>query len=323
MRVCSMADLELRPMREDDLPRVLETLRLALGETPILMRTPDLWAWKHSLNPFGRSIAFVAESQEHIAGVRAMMRWQMLTPDGDILSCLRPVDTATHPDFRKRGIFRELTMTVLDVARSEGVHLVFNTPNERSAPGYLSMGWQEVDRIGVMARIRFGRSPSPPEDAPPSVADLAPRAQPLVNASITSDDRDPVGLRTPRSDNYLRWRFSAHPTASYGAMSDGEGASTVVRASSRRGQSELVVSELQGWKSGAVLRMLARSARSRYLAGWFSPGTPERRAAVHAGMLPVPGMYPLRLVALPLVDLDFDVFDLRSWDLSTSDLELL
>jgi hypothetical protein len=40
-------------------------------------------------------------------------------------------------------------------------------------------------------------------------------------------------------------------------------------------------------------------------------------------MLPVPGLKTLQLVALPLTELDTDPFDLRSWDIATSDLELL
>lgn len=318
-----MSDVEIRRMRGDDLPSVLETLRLALGETPTLRRTPELWAWKHTLNPFGRSIVFVAEAQGKIAGVRAMMRWQMGTPTGDILSCLRPVDTATHPDFRKRGIFRDLTMTVLEVARSEGVQLVFNTPNERSASGYLSMGWHEVDRIRVMARLRLGSAVVPGSSAPPAIAELAPKARPLVDSPLIAADRKPVGLRTPRSDRYLHWRFSSHPTASYGVIWDTHDTVAIARAAERGGRSELVVSDLLGSKNAAAIRNLARSARSRYLAGWFSPRTPERRAAMLAGMLPLPAVRPLRLVALPLADIGIDVFDLRSWDLSTSDLELL
>jgi hypothetical protein len=40
-------------------------------------------------------------------------------------------------------------------------------------------------------------------------------------------------------------------------------------------------------------------------------------------MIPVPGLRPLRLVALPLAELDTDPLDLLSWDIATSDLELL
>jgi GNAT superfamily N-acetyltransferase len=157
-----VADLVIRAAADEDIPAILDTLRAALGESPVLRRTPELWAWKHVLNPFGPSFVFVAVADGgRIAGVRAMMRWRLVTPDGDVLTCLRPVDTATHPQYERQGIFRRLTMTALDAARAEGVHLVFNTPNDKSGPGYLRMGWEEVGQIGVLVRPRFGRAVRP------------------------------------------------------------------------------------------------------------------------------------------------------------------
>ncbi|HEU4749505.1 MAG TPA: GNAT family N-acetyltransferase, partial [Acidimicrobiia bacterium] len=102
-------DPKIRPYHAGDLNGVLEILRAALGESPILQRTSELWAWKHQLNPFGPSLILVAEVAGRLAGVRALMRWELSLPDGSRLRCLRAVDTATHPQFERRGIFRKLT----------------------------------------------------------------------------------------------------------------------------------------------------------------------------------------------------------------------
>jgi hypothetical protein len=85
----------------------------------------------------------------------------------------------------------------------------------------------------------------------------------------------------------------------------------------------LVLSDLLGHGGTGEVRRAARANRARYMAGFFSKGSPERRSAIGAGMLPVPGVKALTLVALPLADLDIDVFDLGCWDIATSDLELL
>lgn len=317
-----MAEISIRRATDRDVPGILSTLKVALGETPILQRTPELWKWKHSLNPFGPSLVLVAVSGEEIAGVRAMMRWQMQTPTGDLIDAVRPVDTATHPDFARRGIFHELTMNALEMVREEGVHLVFNTPNDRSAPGYLKMGWREVAGIGVMVRPRLGAAARPSDQDPPSIGDLAPALDPPSD-SFDISDRAPRGLRTPRTRAYREWRFGLHPTASYGWLPDGAGGGLMARANSRSGRTELVVSDLLGSPSPGVVRRVNRRSKARYLAGWFSPGSPERRTAIAGGMFPVPLVRTLRLVALPLADLDVDVHDLSAWDLSTSDLELL
>lgn len=317
-----MADPTIRPARDEDVPAILDILRAALGESPMLRRTPELWSWKHLSNPFGGSLVFVAESRGRIAGVRAMMRWRLITQNGHALSCLRPVDTATHPAFARQGIFRRLTMTALDAARAEGVHLIFNTPNDRSGPGYLKMGWGEVGRIGVLARPRVGPSVRPDPAHAPAIEDWVPHAG-KVPASSLDEDRRPRGLRTPRSAGYRTWRFLAHPFASYGWVPAGSTSGVIVRAGARSGRSELVVSDLVGSPGATPIRALARASRARYLAAWFSKGSPERRVALNAGLVPVPGLRPLQLIALPLRDFDVDVHDLSSWDLATSDLELL
>ena len=48
-----MADFEIRVLTEDDIPSVLELMRLALGESDLLRRVPELFRWKHFENPFG------------------------------------------------------------------------------------------------------------------------------------------------------------------------------------------------------------------------------------------------------------------------------
>lgn len=307
-------------MDAEDLPDVLVVLRRALGETALLKRTPELWRWKHVDNPFGKSLALVAEADGKIAGIRAMMRWDLETVSGDTIRCLRPVDTATDPDFERRGIFRALTEAAVGTATDQGIDLIFNTPNKASGPGYIKMGWQEVGPIGVMVRPLLRRTGPAPDDVPPDPGEFfKPGTDP---AGIPVEDRSARGLRTPRTANYMRWRFDGHPTARYRAIHD-NGQTAILRVNHRSGRREVVVSELFGDRPASAVRRAARVSRASYLAGWFSRGTPERRAALLGGMLPVPGVSALTLVANPLRELSVDVMSLPAWDISLGDLELL
>ena len=311
----------IRQAEAEDTPQILLVLRAALGESPLLRRTPELFAWKHLDNPFGRSIVLVATRGSQVIGVRALMRWELVPPSGGTIKCVRPVDTATHPDFSRKGIFRALTLEALDVARDSGVQLVFNTPNRMSAAGYFTMGWKEVGWTGAIVRPRLGKAISVENGQSPSLAKAVPDAQPFRAADVA--DRAPLGLRTPRTPEYLSWRFSQHPTAQYGWLGDPSGGGLIVRASERNGRVETVIADLLGGAGPSVVRRLARSSRARYLATWFARHTPERRAVLRAGMIPVPALKTLRLVVLPLTDLDIDVLDIGSWDFALSDLELL
>jgi GNAT superfamily N-acetyltransferase len=315
-----VGEIKIREFDAADLPDVLEVLRRSLGETPLLKRTPELWRWKHVDNPFGRSLALVAEADGRIAGVRAMLRWDLTTPSGETFRCLRPVDTATDPDFGRRGIFRSLTEAAVSVATDQGIDLIFNTPNKVSGPGYLKMGWQEVGPIGVMVRPLLRRSGGAPEDvAPDAEAFFGDNADP-AGGPVT--DRPALGLRTPRTPEYMKWRFAGHPTARYQTISH-EGQTAILRPNHRSGRKEVVVSELFGEAPAKVVRQAARASRAAYLAGWFSRGTPEWKAAVLGGMIPVPGVSALTLVANPLRSLPVDVLALSEWDISLGDLELL
>jgi GNAT superfamily N-acetyltransferase len=309
-----------RELDERDVGQVLDLLRASLGEPPLLRRTPELFGWKHFDNPFGKSIAVLAEADDRIVGLRAFMRWDLLTPAGRTVRCVRAVDTATHPDYQRRGIFRRLTEEALELAVAKNVDLVFNTPNEKSGAGYLSMGWTEVGPVGVMARpstrLVTDRRPGPLTEPERFLADPRP-ALPLTVA-----DRAPRGLRTPRTEAYLRWRFGSHPSARYYRVDSGE-STAVVRPNMRKGRRELVVADVYGSRPAAAIRAATRHSRAGYLAAWFSPGSPERAAAVRSGLVPVPGVTALTLMAKPLRDLEVDVKSMASWDLAISDLELL
>ncbi len=307
-------------MRDSDVPAILEVLKRALGETPILRRTEALWNWKHRDNPFGPSLVLVAESDGQIAGVRALMRWDMATPSGDLLRCLRPVDTATDPAFARMGIFSNLTLGAIESAKAAGLDLIFNTPNQASGPGYEKMGWKHIAPIGVMARPILRVGSKVPEDIAPDPALFFTRGPDEAGGPVI--DRPARGLRTPRSAEYMKWRFSGHPTVRYGLIESG-GQTAIVRPNLRSGRKEIVVSELFGSHVSSAVRHVARVARARYLAAWFSPASSERRAAIAGGLIPIPWVRALTLMALPLRDLPIDIHSIDNWDISLGDLELL
>ncbi len=317
-----MADtITVREFRDGDVAEILDVFRAALGETPVLKRTPELFAWKHLDNPFGRSIILLAESGGRLAGVRAFMRWELATPDGRTLRCVRAVDTATHPAYLRRGIFKRLTMEAIDVATGDGVDLIFNTPNVKSGAGYLKMGWSVVGPIGIMVRPRFsalrgtGRAETLP--APSDFLRSPVPARPLA-----VPDRPARGLRTPRTQAYLEWRYAGHPTARY-FMVDAAGTVGYLRPNHRGARRELVVSEVIGPDPAAAIAAAHRASTADYVAAWFSSGGPERRAAIWNGLAPVPKVSALTLVCRPLGELHLDPTELASWDLALGDLELL
>src|SRR5436190_4558912 len=150
-----MENVVLRAMEDADVPAGAALMTTSLGAAPGGVDREALFRWKHLANPFGRSIAFVADLDGEIVGLRTFMRWRFARSGGggEVLA-VRAVDTATSPLVQRRGVFSRLTRRALDAAESEGVAFVFNTPNERSLPGYLKLGWRRLADRKLRARVR-------------------------------------------------------------------------------------------------------------------------------------------------------------------------
>jgi GNAT superfamily N-acetyltransferase len=189
------------------------------------------YAWKHEQNPFGPSPSWVAVDGGEVVGLRIFLRWEHVTPGGEVLRSVRAVDTATRPSHQGRGIFRRMTLHALDDLRAEGVAFVFNTPNDSSRPGYLKMGWTQVGHLAASVRLTSPASPwrmararvpadiwSVPSTAGrPATEVLAAPGLPDLLASVAR----PAGLRTHRTPAFLRWRYSFGPLA-YRAVTLGD-----------------------------------------------------------------------------------------------------
>ncbi|MBM4363048.1 MAG: GNAT family N-acetyltransferase, partial [Deltaproteobacteria bacterium] len=144
------AALELREGGDADEAAIVELLRASLGEGQI-PRTAEFFRWKHREGPFGPSPCRVALAGERLVGVRLFLRWRFR--DGDrVVEAVRAVDTATHPEFQGQGIFSKLTLGLVADETARGTGFVFNTPNEKSRPGYLKMGWESLGRITLWVR---------------------------------------------------------------------------------------------------------------------------------------------------------------------------
>lgn len=268
----------------DDLPAIVDLCRVALRWSNDA-RNEQLFRWKHLENPFGASPMWVAESGGRLVGFRAMMRWQFRT-GGVVKHAVRAVDTATHPDFQRRGVFAALNELAVEALTREGVDFVFNTPNAESLPGYLKQGWVELGRVPIAARPTGLRGVL----AMPSALGKASKwSEPLdIGASI--DLVHPVGLGTTRlstdtSPTFFHWRYQSGPVA-YRALSD-SGGGLVIRLRNRGRARELVIAHSWGTEVvvARLLKEALRASRASYAVGTaHAPG--------HSIMVPLPPIGP-------------------------------
>ena len=203
----------------EDIPDIVCLLKLSLGEG-LIKKSIESWYFKHINNPFGESYVLLAYENDILIGVRAFMKWQWQLGD-QIWNSYRAVDTATHPDYQGKGIFKKLTLKALeDVQEKEGETFVFNTPNQYSRPGYLKMGWKIVGAIElaviptVLYVIPYFFSKIKPNNTI-GAQDLNQLCE-LYNQELSNKN----AIFTPKSAAYLKWRYEENPLQDYIVSSD-------------------------------------------------------------------------------------------------------
>jgi GNAT superfamily N-acetyltransferase len=295
-------DLTIRRATPDDLPAMLALLRVSMNRADD-SRFDELFCWKHLQSAFGASPAWLACDNDAVVGLRVLLRWEF-EKNGGLTTAARAVDTVTHPSYQGRGVFTALTLRALDELAAEGVTFVFNTPNDQSRPGYLKMGWRELGRLPVSARlfspakaVAVARARVPAshwsETATfgDSAASFISSHRPEVEALIAAQPRA-LRYRTHVTAEFLVWRY-AKPLLRYrafvgrGGIEDG----VVFARVRRRGRArEVVVAYVlvpggSASKKRKLLHSLCRAARSE--------GDYALALARPPGFLPLVGQGPI------------------------------
>jgi predicted acetyltransferase len=217
--------MNIRPGTSSDIPEIVSLLKASLGET-FLPKSEGYWRWKHVDNPFGQSPVLVAAEEDRIIGVRAFMRWSW-SNKSDKREAVRAVDTATHPSAQGKGIFTKLTMSLIKESEQQKLDLVFNTPNEKSMPGYLKMGWEKAGQlpievnvarpINMMMNVVTKKKLPEAEHAKEHITHLLshPGLMDLINRH--HQQYSPGHFVTAYSPRYMQWRYIDIPVAAYNA----------------------------------------------------------------------------------------------------------
>jgi GNAT superfamily N-acetyltransferase len=333
--------LTVRPYLDRDEPAVLELLGASLGGGPAGVRPAEFFRWKHLSNPFGRSFMILSEDAGRVVGLRAFMRWSFVR-DGQLVRAARAVDTATHPEYQGRGIFTRLTLAALDQLGGE-VDVIFNTPNEKSLPGYLKMGWQVLGRVPVSVRVRrpwrFARgfrSVGSHADGRGEIPVSAMRASEALEdedgltALLGRGGRPSAGWSTPRDVGFLRWRYGAAPLLDYRAVRAATGGRldglALFRARMRGTLREATIADVitapgDVRTAARLLRAVGRTGSFDHVTCSFPPATDPARAARRAAF--IRARQGVTVVVNPLRDgVDPDPRRLESWRFTLGDLEV-
>ncbi|MEP0713374.1 GNAT family N-acetyltransferase [Algoriphagus sp.] len=207
--------MQIRQATNDDLPAIINLLKASLGES-LTPKSEELWTWKHQTNPFGKSPMLLAEDNGFLCGVRVFLRWEFRHGEKVIPAC-RAVDTAIHPQHQGKGLFKNLTLSLAEKLKEDGVALIYNTPNAQSMPGYLKMDWQKWGKLPLKMYFNLHLGKSKNQSPLSDWSSLTTLLAKIENDKFSADE-----IRTNLAPGYLRWRYVDCPLFPYHFISDGE-----------------------------------------------------------------------------------------------------
>lgn len=308
----------IRKASENDIPQIIELLKISLGET-LIPKSEALWKWKHLDNPFGKSPILLAEENGQLIGVRAFLKWEYLE-NGKIHHACRAVDTATHPDHQGKGIFKNLTLSLIDEIREDGVNLIFNTPNSKSIPGYIKMGWEKWGKLPLKLNFHFKKYKKQETEN-----NDWKQVGPLIHVIETIELKE-SRLRTRLVPGYLHWRYGDNPLFPYHYLSDGASYLLIYRIKEGKMGREFRICDfftvgilpLESEKElRRTLNQRIKASGSRFSS--FSGLNYPDQKVLDMGSLPIMNIGPL--VTLRKVQENFSPMEM-SWGWSLGDLEV-
>jgi predicted N-acetyltransferase YhbS len=332
-------NMTIRPATSQDRSSIIELLRQSLGESTIPKST-SLWEWKHEQNPFGPSFVLVAEEGSTLIGVRAFMQWTWRWKE-NTYQAIRAVDTATHPEHQGKGIFKKLTLQQLELCKQQGIHFVFNTPNEQSRPGYLKMGWVQQGKMPLKIKIlqplsiayskffnkeKFAADTSDP--SPQQVWDPAIFTR-LKNYTPKTDQ-----LTTILSPEYIAWRYSNNPLFRYNYFTDNENYLLISRIKTQSFTKELRLVDFMLLNPSADVRAVnaqlkksilkfCKDQRVEIISFSGQQYQAYRQFFSWMGIVPVKELGPIVTVRdLNMNDRFADLLEINNWCYSLGDMEL-
>lgn len=184
----------------------------------------EYFDWKYNRNPGGPCIMLVAEHPvQGIVGFAALTPYRIWLNGREGL-CAQGADTMVHPDFRRKGIFTELTTRLLKELKKQNYLFRYSAPGTMSMPGYLNLGSSVLGFIPHKVRLnplnyllrKAGRKFPTPEPGEVARSREGWRMEVLTTADERLDrlDADLAGIskvRVRRDSSYLNWRFLENP----------------------------------------------------------------------------------------------------------------
>lgn len=140
----------MREYQKGDEKRILEYQNKTMAPTDI--RSSDYWKWEYQDNPIGIKTIWVAEDGDLLVGHYALMPLMMKVGTFTCLAA-QSVDTFTHHEYRRLGIFVALAEKVYSLAAAKGISALYGFPSIAAYHGFVKkLDWIKVTSMDKMIK---------------------------------------------------------------------------------------------------------------------------------------------------------------------------
>jgi GNAT superfamily N-acetyltransferase len=140
-------ELEFQPASLENLDRLTELYRASFKVNP----TPGYFNWKYIENPGGKLLGFEATHHGRVVASYGVIPEHYLV-NGQRRVVWQSMDTMTHPDYQRRGLFAKLANMTFDALRAyDHNFLLLGIPAPESHVGFVKkLGWSDIHTFGLI-----------------------------------------------------------------------------------------------------------------------------------------------------------------------------
>jgi hypothetical protein len=136
--------LHYRQFVSSDLESYKKTYKLCFG----FDISEEYIQWKYNNNPAGKMVGFVALDGSTVAAFYGIIP-EIYLVKGKPVRIYQSMDTMTHPDYQRRGLFSLLAQMTYDyIEKTEGELKIVGIPGSSSYPGFVNkLNWATVHQF--------------------------------------------------------------------------------------------------------------------------------------------------------------------------------
>jgi len=226
---------EFNPLDDEQLNLSCNLMKIVWGESEFSQFYYNEWLYRK--NPAGFALGFLAFSQTTLAAQYVTSASQLwCPPEKRVSKVLMSLNTATHPEHQKKGLFSKTAKMTYELAAKKGYFAVYGFPNNNSLPGFKKLGFYELDALdlylslpagGLFSWTRqfyFGLLACIAKEKKIKDLEYVGLDSKLCFDKDAEESFKSEYYHVPRTKAWLNWRYANHPSRNYlllGSISSG------------------------------------------------------------------------------------------------------